>query len=177
MLRADPNFWNADEQKANFAQNDSLFEDQYNLFTYLTKRFGSPPVLIDADRLVANPASSLQLYCQATGIVYTDNLLAWESLDAATQPPNFVVPQSYVTEYFQDWFFNAWTSTSFRKKPKKQKSLTQGSFHPSFEEVVAKETVFYDRMMEFVINWSMNTTYVYEMLTYDCNDQLGLINN
>ncbi|XP_072030221.1 uncharacterized protein [Amphiura filiformis] len=54
------------------------YKEQWDLFQYVTNELKQPAIVIDADDLVANPASVMKQYCDKIGFKFTDDLLTWE---------------------------------------------------------------------------------------------------
>ncbi|MDG2474615.1 MAG: HAD family hydrolase [Paracoccaceae bacterium] len=64
---------------ADFALKDLGYIQQVDLFDMVCNKVGSPPPVIDADDLCANPAVILPKLCTKLGISYSDKMLAWST--------------------------------------------------------------------------------------------------
>jgi hypothetical protein len=51
--------------------------EQWELFKVLADAHGSPPVIIDAEDVLANPHRALQQLCRALGIEFSEAMLSW----------------------------------------------------------------------------------------------------
>jgi len=54
------------------------FEAQYEIYRAVHAATGAPPLVIDADDLVARPQATVRAYCAAVGIGYLPQALRWQ---------------------------------------------------------------------------------------------------
>ncbi len=55
------------------------FQEQHELILYVKENCPYPPIIIDADDLLANPSSILRQYCQLLEIDFKEEMLEWPS--------------------------------------------------------------------------------------------------
>lgn len=60
-----------------FTATEIGFEQQRLLFDILTEKNARPPVVIDSDNLLAEPAIMVESYCNAIGIPFIEKALSW----------------------------------------------------------------------------------------------------
>ncbi|MGY1502799.1 sulfotransferase-like domain-containing protein [Streptomyces sp. QTS52] len=53
------------------------YEHQFEIFDLVRRSTGRPPVVIEAERLVADPDEVVRYYCQETGIPFMPSALSW----------------------------------------------------------------------------------------------------
>ena len=70
--------WVKSGNQDGFTRNEIGFDEQRRLFDLLCKRDGKPPVVIDSDDLLGNPAPMVEKYCAAIGIPFISEALSWE---------------------------------------------------------------------------------------------------
>jgi hypothetical protein len=64
-------------KRSDVTLSDIGFVQQRELFEAEANRLGSPPPVVDAADILADPARSLRLLCAALGIAYTPAMLQW----------------------------------------------------------------------------------------------------
>lgn len=74
------------------------------------KEFDSSPVIIDADDLLESPEEMMKKYCEATGLIYEENMTTWEAGS---------VPEWDACS-FNGWYEVVIKSTGLGKVPKKK---------------------------------------------------------
>lgn len=57
------------------------YEHQYDLYQLVGEVTGEPPVVISAERLLAEPERVISAYCAAVGLPYLPHALRWEPQD------------------------------------------------------------------------------------------------
>lgn len=62
-----------------FALSETGFAEQRTLFDRLAHQNGAPPPVIDAEDLVSDPATVVAAWCNAVGIAFMPEALAWEA--------------------------------------------------------------------------------------------------
>ena len=70
--------WTRSGNEDGFTRNEIGFDEQRQLFDLLCKLDRKPPVVIDSDDLLADPASMVEKYCKAIGIPFIAEALSWE---------------------------------------------------------------------------------------------------
>ena len=70
--------WIKSGNRDGFTRNEIGFDEQRQLFDLLCARDGKPPVVIDSDDLLEDPASMVEKYCKAIGIPFISEALSWE---------------------------------------------------------------------------------------------------
>ena len=55
------------------------FRQLLELYEFVVKEFDSSPVIIDADDLLESPEEMMKKYCEATGLIYEENMTTWEA--------------------------------------------------------------------------------------------------
>ena len=60
-----------------FELSETGFAEQRSLFDRLTKRWGKPPPVIDAEDLMAEPKEIVSMWCDAVGIPFRAEALSW----------------------------------------------------------------------------------------------------
>ena len=53
------------------------FREVYDMYKVIKEGIDPNPVIVDADDLLNNPKEIMRSYCNATGLVYTDDMLTW----------------------------------------------------------------------------------------------------
>jgi hypothetical protein len=59
------------------------YEHQYDLLCLALVHGARPPVVIEAERLLASPGSAVSAYCEAVGLPYLPHALSWQPEDRA----------------------------------------------------------------------------------------------
>ncbi len=65
-------------------ETECIFKELVDLYKHVTEELQQPSVIVDADDLVKNPEETLQLYCEAIGLTFDQEMLQWTSLN---EPP------------------------------------------------------------------------------------------
>lgn len=64
-----------------FTMEEASFEDLHRMFDLVVERDGTIPPVIDSDNLLDDPHGTVRAYCQAVGIEFLPEALAWEQGD------------------------------------------------------------------------------------------------
>ena len=54
------------------------FEELYTLYKRVADRYGTAPLVIDSDELLAEPETGMKVYCDAIGIPFIADAMSWE---------------------------------------------------------------------------------------------------
>ena len=57
--------------------DDLGFEQQYEIFSFVSERTGTIPTVVDADDVLKNPERMLRLLCAAVGVPFDKAMLSW----------------------------------------------------------------------------------------------------
>ncbi|CAB3981487.1 Hypothetical predicted protein [Paramuricea clavata] len=87
------------------------FRQLLELYEFVVKEFDSSPVIIDADDLLESPEEMMKKYCEATGLIYEENMTTWEIGSA---------PELGAASSFNGWREVVIRSTGLGKVPKKR---------------------------------------------------------
>ncbi|WP_394823041.1 hypothetical protein [Pendulispora albinea] len=68
---------------SNVRRDQIGFEHLYELFDAVQQRTGRAPVVVDSDKLIAEPAATTAKYCAAVGIPFKPESLSWSPGDRA----------------------------------------------------------------------------------------------
>ncbi|XP_038077018.1 uncharacterized protein LOC119744898 [Patiria miniata] len=113
------------EMKRAHLLGPNQFEMMDELYEFVTKtRPHETAVVLDAEDLMAQPAKSLQLLCEATGLPFSQSLLHWDPIKDL--PSNWSMPKSlWAYSSTVGYFKNAFESTCFRAKTGDSSSKSQ----------------------------------------------------
>jgi hypothetical protein len=95
-----------------FSPEEVGFRELLELYEFVVKEFDSSPVIVDADDLLKSPEEMMKKYCEATGLVYEENMTSWASGS---------VPEWDACR-FKGWHDAAIKSTGIGRKPKEKES-------------------------------------------------------
>ena len=93
--------------------NDIGFWQQEALFRRVTDATGEPPVVIDSEDILSDPAKALQSLCKSIGLPFQDRMLRWSK-----------GPHKYDGVWAPHWYKSVWQSTGFTKKRLSEPSTT-----------------------------------------------------
>lgn len=127
---------------ASFAQvipnpkmSDIGIQRQAELYSYLEKSSGKPPLVLDSNEILKNPASVLSQACKAIDIPFMENMLHWPAGEIHDDVP-----------WIKHWYANVLKtegfgkqSTSERPLPEQCKALYDASLH--YFETLAKQAI------------------------------------
>lgn len=119
--------------KPDASRSDIGYEHQYGLFA-LVRELGPEPVVVDADRLVAEPAAVVAAYCAAVGLPYRPDALRW---------PAGLRPE---WERTRKWHLDAGASTGFAAPPAAPPELAG-----HLAGYLAHHRPFYERMVRHAL--------------------------
>jgi sulfotransferase family protein len=86
-------------------QSEIGLEHAYDLYQAILAAGGAPPVVVDSDDLLADPAATVAAYCAATGIPFSRSALRWAPGERAEWRPS------------ARWHVRASESTGFTQSP------------------------------------------------------------
>ncbi|XP_077869006.1 uncharacterized protein LOC144359981 [Saccoglossus kowalevskii] len=92
------------------------FKSLYELYKYVTEEMKQPAIIVESDDLMMYPRETMQKYCLATGIPFSENFLHWKPGNV-DHFPDFMKEPTFANIYFK----TAVESTCFR--PTTQSSL------------------------------------------------------
>lgn len=115
----------------NAQMHDVGVKMQFDLYKKLEK-IGRAPIVIDARRLLLNPANILQQLCEALDIPFDKNMLTWE---AGARPEDGC--------WAKYWYTNVHRSTGFQKYQEKKVVL-----NPNMETLALACQPYYDFLLE-----------------------------
>ena len=119
--------------KADASCADIGYEHQHALFALL-RELGLEPVVLDSDRLVAEPAGTVAAYCAAVGLPYRPQALRWE----AGHRPEW--------ERTRRWHLAVEASTGFAAAPARPVELTG-----HLRDYYTHHRPYYDRMVRHAL--------------------------
>ncbi|XP_077865945.1 uncharacterized protein LOC144353222 [Saccoglossus kowalevskii] len=76
------------------------FEENYRFYKYVTNELNLPAIIVESDDLLRNPRKTLQKYCLATGLSFSENFLNWKPGNIHHFPDHMKNPQ-FVEMYFK----------------------------------------------------------------------------
>ncbi|OAF71453.1 hypothetical protein A3Q56_00772 [Intoshia linei] len=65
----------------NFNPSEVGYKQLVNLYKFIEKKSGKKPLIIDADDLIQDTEQILKMYCMATDIKFTEDMLNWKSIN------------------------------------------------------------------------------------------------
>ncbi len=89
------------------------YKEQWDLFQYVTNELKQPAIVIDADDLVANPASIMKQYCDKIGFKFTEDMLTWEP-DLVSKHKWNIAQSHLMGNQFLGTYKRAFASTCFQ---------------------------------------------------------------
>jgi hypothetical protein len=96
------------------------------------------PLVVDADDLLENPKEMMKLYCSATGLPFTEDMLKWEQEE---------IKECNWFPTYKLWYGAAMSSTGFRK-PKLSSEEPLSNYPKIVEECVRDELPYYEALYE-----------------------------
>ncbi|XP_077863439.1 uncharacterized protein LOC144346783 [Saccoglossus kowalevskii] len=76
------------------------FVENYRFYKYVTNELNLPAIIVESDDLIRNPRKTLQKYCLATGLSFSENFLNWKPGNIHHFPDRMKNPQ-FVEMYFK----------------------------------------------------------------------------
>ncbi|URN14064.1 sulfotransferase family protein [Streptomyces radiopugnans] len=113
------------------------YEHQWDLFELAWKTTGERPVVIRAERLLADPAGVVSAYCERVGLPYVPEALNWQPGERAEWRPN------------RRWHLDVMASSAFRA-PEREYAVTVDNDERlrSFHE---HHLPYYERLIEHAL--------------------------
>lgn len=96
------------------------------------------PLVVDADDLLENPKEMMKLYCSATGLPFTEDMLKWEQEE---------IKECNWFPTYKLWYGTAMSSTGFMK-PKLSSEEPLSNYPKIVEECVRDELPYYEALYE-----------------------------
>lgn len=115
------------------------FPQQAALFDYVTGALGQPPIVIDSDDILRNPAGMLAALCDALGIDYTDAMLRWQA--------------GYHAEdgiWARHWYNAVIGSTGFAAPPKAQ-TAGPALLPDNYAHIAAEALPIYHKLSQYAL--------------------------
>lgn len=113
------------------------YEHQYDLFRHVQDVTGRRPVVVSAERLLADPAGVVERYCERTGLPFVPEALQWQPEDR----PEFQLTRK--------WHLDAIASSGF-KAPEKQYAATVET-DARLRSYLEHHRPFYDLLVEHAL--------------------------
>lgn len=107
-------------------------ESQYELYCAVSQATGRPPLVVDSDDLVTQPAATVQAYCAQVGIDFRPEALSWQPADRSEWAPS------------HRWHADAAASSGFgdvREDPRMDVDS-----HPVLGRYLAHHLPFYEKL-------------------------------
>ncbi|XP_038077019.1 uncharacterized protein LOC119744899 [Patiria miniata] len=122
------------------------FEMMDEVYEFVTKtRPHETAVVVDAEDLMAQPAKSLQLLCEATGLPFSQSLLHWDPIKDL--PSNWSMPKSlWAYSSAMGYFKNAFESTCFRAKKDNSSAKRIEQVDPELCELIQDAMPYYKHL-------------------------------
>lgn len=105
--------------------DDIGIRQQAELFERQFEKIGKPPVVIDSDDLLADPAAGLQALCDAVGIPFDEGMLTWP---AGGNEADGV--------WASHWYNAVWASTGLKATPTKPLPELNGELQAVCEQAL-----------------------------------------
>ncbi|XP_022081168.1 branched-chain-amino-acid aminotransferase-like protein 2 [Acanthaster planci] len=125
------------------------FEALAHIYDYVTTTLGqSKPVVLDASDLLANPAKTLQLFCKATGLPFSQKLLRWEQVKE--RPPSNLLLPTFMWDNGKAFgvFKTAFESTCFHKETTGVAKETD-PISPEIEQLIQDALPYYEKLYKY----------------------------
>jgi hypothetical protein len=113
------------------------YEHQYDMFKLAWKATGQRPVVVSAERLVAEPAEVVAAYCAEVGLPYLPNALHWQPSEREEWQQN------------RRWHLDAIASSGFQL-PNKEYPVTVAN-NDRLRSFYEHHRPFYDRLVEHAL--------------------------
>ncbi|GIM97022.1 hypothetical protein [Paractinoplanes toevensis] len=107
-------------------------EAQYEIFKAVWDATGEPPVVVDSDDLIADPAATVRAYCAQLGIPFRAEALAWQPANRPEWKPS------------ERWHADAGASQGFHRTEKAYD--VDVAAHPVLREYLAHHLPFYEKL-------------------------------
>lgn len=113
------------------------YENQYDLIELVSRHSAHPPVVIEAEWLLASPADAVAAYCAAVGLPFLSAALHWEPQDRAEW------------QRTREWHIDAIASSSFAA-PQRRYELTVSN-DPRLRSFYEYHLPFYERILRYAV--------------------------
>jgi hypothetical protein len=108
------------------------YEHQLEIFELMLERSGNPLLVIEAERLLADPAAAVGDYCRRIGIPFRADALTWQPDERAEWSRT------------KAWHAEVARSTGFRPRARRYRTTVRN--HPLLAEYHRYHTPFYERL-------------------------------
>ena len=113
------------------------YEHQYDLFRYVRDVTGSRPVVVSAERLLADPAGVVSRYCAETGLPFVPEALQWQPEDRSE------------FRLTRKWHLDAIASSGFRAPEKEYAATVEND--ERLRSYLDHHRPFYDLLVEHAL--------------------------
>ena len=110
---------------------DIGFVEQAEIFDMVAERLGKAPPVVDADDILSDPEGTLRALCQALGIAFRAEMLAWPA-----------GPKPFDGVWAPHWYNAVWRSTGFERRPSAKPVLTA-----SLAAIAEAARPYYERLL------------------------------
>jgi hypothetical protein len=110
---------------------DIGFVEQAEIFDMVAERQGKAPPVVDADDILSDPERLLRALCQALGIPFRAEMLAWPA-----------GPKPFDGVWAPHWYNAVWRSTGFERRPSATPVLTA-----SLAAIAEAARPYYERLL------------------------------
>ena len=114
---------------------DLGYAQQHRLFDAIARHHGTPPLVIDSVRFLANPQAQLEALCSSLGIAFQDAMLQWPAGERDTDGL-----------WHQHWYDTVKHSTGFQQARIEKPTLTTTQL-----QLVAQCKPHYDALAAFAL--------------------------
>lgn len=118
---------------ADVSLRDIGFVEQAEIFDMVADHLGRAPAVIDADDVLADPGRTLGRLCEACGIPFDGNMLAWPR-----------GPKSFDGVWASHWYNAVWASTGFGKPEDRTLDLS-----PALARIAEAAQPYYQRLKQY----------------------------
>ena len=113
------------------------FTELYKLYTFIKKKRGINPVVVDAFDLQTHPVETMKSYCEAVGIQFDPNMIKWEKGTS----------EKWCKLWSTAWFSAVDKSSGFIKiNPAEQKAVPLNELPPDVIKFIEESRTYFDEM-------------------------------
>ena len=113
------------------------FTELYKLYTFIKKKRGINPVVVDAFDLQTHPVETMKSYCEAVGIQFDPNMIKWEKGTS----------EKWCKLWSTAWFSAVDESSGFIKmNPAEQKPVPLNELPPDVIKFIEESHTYFDEM-------------------------------